>query len=70
MKVAERIRAVCSCFCKRAPFELILPFVVLLLLLIIGKSAKERTRAPISGSERPDSQANSARKAGWLFLIV
>jgi hypothetical protein len=25
--------------------------------------------SPISDSERPDSQANSALKAGWSFLI-
>jgi hypothetical protein len=41
-----------------------LSFVVLLLL---PNQKNERVLQPISGSERPDSQANSARKAGWSF---
>jgi hypothetical protein len=41
-----------------------LSFVVLLLL---PNQKNERVLQPISGSERPDSQANSSRKAGWSF---
>jgi hypothetical protein len=43
----------------------ILPFVVLLLA-----SQKNERSSPISGSERPDLQGNSTRKAGWSFPIV
>ena len=52
LKMTERIRAVCSCFCKRAPCE----FCHLSCFFCQIK----RTNAcssPISGSERPDSQA-------------
>ena len=67
MKVGERIRAVCSCFCKPGTVRILLfhPFVVLRQIKRTNASS-----SPISGSERPDSQANSARKAGWSFPIV
>jgi hypothetical protein len=68
MKVTERIKAVCSCFCELGTVR-ILPFHPFVVLL----PNQKRTNAcssPISGSERLDSQANSARKAGWSFPIV
>jgi hypothetical protein len=45
------------------------PFVVLLLP---NQNSKELNAcsSPISDSERPDSQANRACKAGWSFPIV
>ena len=59
---------------KRAPCELILPFVVLLLLLIIAKS-KERTRAPVRFpvlKGRISRQTVRAKHAGYfpLFNII
>jgi hypothetical protein len=53
MKVTERIKAVCSCFCKRAPC----------------KFCHLSCSSPISDSERPDSQAKSARQAGAHFSL-
>jgi hypothetical protein len=44
-----------------------LPFVV---LLSPNQKKTNAFSSLISGSERPDSQANSARKAGWSFPIV
>jgi hypothetical protein len=44
-----------------------LPFVV---LLSPNQKKTNACSSLISGSERPDSQANSARKAGWSFPIV
>ena len=58
MKVTKRIRGVCSCFCKRASCE----FCHLSCFFCQIKRPNACSN-PISGSEKPDSQASSARTA-------